>query len=96
MDRNKFFVFVFIVEIVMAIERKILLNENTQRAKCNFTKCFKNQPCDVIKMREMRRIMVKKPSKKEMDNHSFFDVTLLIFRHFVKSRTNPIQFIRLD
>ena len=34
--------------------------------------------CDVIKMREMRGGVGKKPPKKEMDNHSF-DITCLIF-----------------
>ena len=34
-------------------------------------KCFKNQPCYVIKMREMIRYVGNKTSKKEMDNSSF-------------------------
>ena len=37
----------------------------------SWTKCLKNQPCDVIKMREMRGEVGKKPLKKEMDNPSF-------------------------
>ena len=31
----------------------------------------KNQTCDVIKTREMREEVGKKPHKKEMENHSF-------------------------
>ena len=34
----------------------------------NFTKCLKNQPCYVIKMREMRWEVGNKTPKKEMDN----------------------------
>ena len=34
-------------------------------------KFLKNQPCDVIKMREMRREVRKKTPKKEIDNSSF-------------------------
>ena len=30
----------------------------------NFTKCLKNQPCDVIQMREMRGEVGKKTHKK--------------------------------
>ena len=45
----------------------------------NFTKCLKNQPYDVIKMREMRKEVGKKIPKKEMDNPSFYNVTWLIF-----------------
>ena len=52
----------------------------------SFSKCLKNQPCDVIKMRDERS--GKKPSK--MDNPSFFfDVTSAdLFRHFVLLRQN--------
>ena len=38
---------------------------------CSGTKCLKNQPCDVIKIREMRGKVGMKTPKKEMDNHSF-------------------------
>ena len=31
----------------------------------------KNEPCDVMKMMEMRREVRKKTNKKEMDNPSF-------------------------
>ena len=34
------------------------------------TKCLKNQPYDVMKMREMREVG-KKPPKKEINNPSF-------------------------
>ena len=37
----------------------------------NWTKCLKNQTCDVIKMREMRGEVEKKTPKKEIDNYSF-------------------------
>ena len=33
--------------------------------------CVKNDPCDVIKMREMRGEVGKKTLKKEMDNPLF-------------------------
>ena len=46
--------------------------------------CVKNDPCDVIKIREMRGEVGKKTPKKEIDNPSFFDVTWLILSHFVK------------
>ena len=52
---------------------------------CNWTKCLKNQLCDVIKMSEMLGKMGKKTSKKEMDNHSFFMTSHGCFlRHFVQ------------
>ena len=35
------------------------------------TKCLKNKPCDVIKIREIRGEVGKKTSKKEIDNPSF-------------------------
>ena len=35
------------------------------------TKCLKNQPCNVIKMGEMRGEVGKKTPKEEMDNPSF-------------------------
>ena len=38
---------------------------------CNWTKYLKNQPCDVINMREMRGEVGKKDPNKEMDNLSF-------------------------
>ena len=38
---------------------------------CNWTNCIKNQPCDVIEMREMRGEVGKKTHKKEMDNPLF-------------------------
>ncbi len=38
---------------------------------CSWTTCLKNQPCDVIKMREVRREVGKKTPKKEVDNPSF-------------------------
>ena len=37
----------------------------------SWTKCLKNQPCDVIKIREMRGEVGKKTPKKEMENPSF-------------------------
>ena len=44
----------------------------------NWIKCLKNQPFDVIKMRNMRgEVGMKTP--KYMDNPSFYDVTWLIF-----------------
>ena len=33
--------------------------------------CVKNDPCDAMKMREMRGEVGKKTPKKEMDNPSF-------------------------
>ena len=39
--------------------------------KSNCAKCLKNQPCNVIKMREMRWEVGKKISRKEMDIPSF-------------------------
>ena len=42
--------------------------------RCNFTKCLKNQPCDVIRMREMRGYVGKKTPKREIIPH-FYDVT---------------------
>ena len=52
----------------MNIAINIMLNK---RQKNNFTKCLKYQPCDVIKMREMRGGMTKETLKKEVDNLSF-------------------------
>ena len=40
---------------------------------CNWTKCLKNQPHDVIKMWEMRGEVGKKTPKKDMDNPSSFE-----------------------
>ena len=37
----------------------------------NWTKCLKNQPYDVIKMREMKGEVGKKTPKTKMDNPSF-------------------------
>ena len=37
----------------------------------NFTKCLKNQPCYIIKMREMRGEVGKNTPNKEIDNPSF-------------------------
>ena len=37
----------------------------------SWTKCLKNQPCDVIKMREMIGELGKKTPKKEMDSPLF-------------------------
>ena len=51
----------------------------SSRASPSGTKCLKNQPYDVIKMREMRGEGGKKTPKKEMDNPHFYDVTWLIF-----------------
>ena len=45
----------------------------------NWIKCLKNQPFDVIKMRNIRGEVKMKPPKKYMDNPSFYDVTWLIF-----------------
>ena len=45
-----------------------------------WTKCIKNQPCDVIKMRQMTGEVGKKTPKKEMD---FYGVTKLNFGQFV-------------
>ena len=39
--------------------------------KCKGRKSLKNQPSDVLKMREMRGELGKKTPKKEMDNPSF-------------------------
>ena len=45
---------------------------------CNWTKCLKNQPCDVIKMREMRvKVGKKTPKKRRIISH-LYDVTWLI------------------
>ena len=52
----------------------------------SWTKCLKDQPCHLIKFREMRGEVGKKTPKKEMDNTSFYDVTRLFFRHFVQLR----------
>ena len=35
---------------------------------CSWTKCLKNQPCDVIKIKDMRGKVGEKNSLKEMDN----------------------------
>ena len=49
------------------------------KKQANWTKCLKNQSCDVIKKREVKGEVGKKTQKKEMDNPSFNDVTWLIF-----------------
>ena len=36
-----------------------------------FTKCLRNESCDVMKIREMKGEVGKKPPKKEMNNPSF-------------------------
>ena len=51
---------------------------------CNFTKCLKNQPCNVIKMREMRGEVGKKPLKKRWIIPNFMTSHGWFFRHFVK------------
>ena len=43
------------------------------------TKCLKNQPCDVIKIREIRGEVEKKTSKKDMDNPSFLWRHMAVF-----------------
>ena len=51
----------------------------------SWIKCLKNQPCDVIKIREMKGEVGKKTPKKEMDNPSFFMTSQgWFFRHFVQ------------
>ena len=42
----------------------------------DWTKCLKNQLCDVIKMREMREVGKKNP---RWINPHFYDVTWMIF-----------------
>ena len=37
----------------------------------NFAKCLQNQPCDDLKIREMRGELEKKTLKKEMENPLF-------------------------
>ena len=39
---------------------------NVSMQECSGTKCLKNQPCEVIKMSEMRGEVGKKTPKKEM------------------------------
>ena len=48
-----------------------IIIEYFKRKSSKWTKCLKNQPCNVIKMREMRGEVGKKNLKKEMDNPSF-------------------------
>ena len=43
------------------------------------TKCIKNQPCDVIKMRKMRGEVGNKTPKKSWIIPHFYDITWLIF-----------------
>ena len=64
----------FYIEYFLTVSRII----NTMMKFCSWTKCLKNQPCNVKKMREMREKVGKKTLKKEMDNH-FYDVIRLIF-----------------
>ena len=45
----------------------------------NWTKCLKNQPCDVIKLKEMRGEVGKKTPKKIWIISHFYDVTWMIF-----------------
>ena len=49
-------------------KKKQLIKEksqkDTERVKGRGTKCLKNQPCDVIKMREIRGKVRKKTHKK--------------------------------
>ena len=57
---------------VLYLMKKFLAKEKPKYAtannyKCNFTKCLKNQTCDVIKIRKMRGEV----GKKDMDNPSF-------------------------
>ena len=45
----------------------------------NWTKCLKNQPCDVIKMKEMRVEVGSWKEKRWITTH-FYDVIWLIFK----------------
>ena len=46
---------------------------------CSWTKCIKNQPCDVIKWRRLEENWEIKPLKKISIIPHFYDVTWLIF-----------------
>ena len=47
------------------------LSLNFINPRGSWTKCLKNKPFDVIKMREMKGEVEKETPKKEMDNPSF-------------------------
>ena len=51
------------MQIKITIDNLVLVNYDL---KCSGTKCLKNKPCDVIKMREIRGEMGKKtPNKRD-------------------------------
>ena len=50
---------------------------NNQIFESKFTKCLRNQPYDVMKMREMRGEVGKKTPEKEMYNPSFYNPNIL-------------------
>ena len=58
--------FLFIPNIIMLVSRYRTVNFCVYKTNGNCTKCLKNQPCEVIKMREMRGEVGKKTPKKEM------------------------------
>ena len=58
---------------------------------CSGTKCLKNQPCDVLKIREMRGEVGKKTPKKIWIIPHFYDVTWMIFKKLC-----PVTYIRSD
>ena len=57
------------------------------RERGSWTKCLRNQPGDVINIREMRGEVGMKTPKKEMDIPNLYDVTKMIFlRLFIQLR----------
>ena len=56
----------------------VLMRHTHKKDVSIWTKCLKNQPCDVIKMREKRGEVGKKTPKNRWINN-FYDVTWLIF-----------------
>ena len=66
-DRRKIFLAVCFKIYSLFLVAKLHFNFYCSRG----TKGLKNQPCDVIKMREMIGEVVKKTPKKEIDNYSF-------------------------
>ena len=70
-----------IKEIIIIVKIIFLLNTDYKdyTSGRSRTKGLKNQPCDVIKMKEIRGEMVKKIPKKRWIIPHFYDVTRLIF-----------------
>ena len=65
--------------LILTKIKKKKLNEIVYHISCSRTKCLKNKPCVVIKMRKMRGDVGKKTPKKGWIIPHFYDVTRLIF-----------------